>query len=985
LAGLVDGIAAQRRGREEVETLLRFLGDAHCRGVAVDWSRYYTDSGAERVDLPGYAFQRQTFWVTPSTSVGDMAGLGLQRVDHPFLSAAVAVAGTGEHVVTGRLSVASHPWLADHTVFGTVLLPGTGLIEMASAAGALVECGRVEELVFESPMVFDAGVSLAVQVNVAAPDDKGRRAVTVYSRPEIDGETTAWTRHAAGELRPGAPGGDPSTAVDWPPTDVAPIPIDDLYDRLADLGYDYGPAFRGVTAAWRRDDTVFVEVESPADGSRYVVHPALFDAVFHVAIAGAADRFEPGHVLLPFAFRGVEAYRHGASAVRVAMRADADGIQELTATDPNGHLVWTMSGLDSRPADAAALRSAGAADLLLTPRWEPIPVAGEMDSMQRSVAVIGDVPVGAATELLDRYADLAALRDAVDRGASWPPVVLVAAHGGPTAPDVVRDGVAATVELLQQWLAEPRAASSRLVLVTRGAVGVDRAESGDLVGAAVSGLMRSAQAEHPGRFVTVDVAEGATADWQALLAAADSRLAVRGGAVYAERFVKVSAGEVPMPFGDGTVLVSGGTAGLGALFARHLVTAHGVTSVLLASRRGPSADGVDELIADLESHGASVDVVACDVADRVAVEQLVASVPRLTAVVHAAGVLDDATIESLSIDRIDRVLLPKVHAALHLHDATRDRDLSAFVLFSSAAPLLGGAGQGNYAAANAVLDELARLRHAQGLPAVSLAWGLWDQTMGMAGAADPATFTRLARVIRDRLGLHAMTVQEGLALFDDAIATGEPVVAPVKLDFPGLRATARAGRLHPMLHGLISVAPEATGDVLTKAALAKELAVLTDAQRHDYVLGVVRARAATALGHTSPDAVDPESSFQELGFDSLAGIELRNGLAHATGITMPATVVFDHPTPAAIALFLLGQITVQPAAENTLSDDELRNALQTVPIDRIRKAGIADLIAQLAAAVDTDASATDDHAADGATIADMDAAQLIEFTSRYGR
>jgi acyl carrier protein len=253
----------------------------------------------------------------------------------------------------------------------------------------------------------------------------------------------------------------------------------------------------------------------------------------------------------------------------------------------------------------------------------------------------------------------------------------------------------------------------------------------------------------------------------------------------------------------------------------------------------------------------------------------------------------------------------------------------------------------------------------------------------MAGAVDPATFARLARVIRERLGLHALTVPEGLALFDAAIATGAPVTAPVKLDFPGLRAAARAGRLHPMLQNLISVPSAAAGDLLAKAALAKELASLTDEQRHGHVLDLVRSRTATALGHPGLDDVDPELSFQDLGFDSLAGIELRNHLARATGITMSATVVFDHPTPAAIAKFLLNQIVVEATAESALSDEELRRALQTVPIDRIRKAGIAELIAKLATDVGDEAAA-EDQPADAAAIADMDALQLIEFTSRYG-
>ena len=987
-AGSLDGLAVQRRGRDQVATLVRFVADAHCRGVGVDWKGVYAGSGARRVDLPTFAFQRQRYWLAPSTTVADVASLGLQRVDHPFLSAMVTLAGTGERVVTGRLSVASHPWLADHAIFGSVLLPGTGLVEMVAAAGRLVGSPRVEELVLESPLIFDPDTAVVVQVSMAAPDDRGHCVVTIYSRPEIDGETTTWVRHAAGELTPEGAVGELLQDPDWPPADATPVPTTDLYHRLAELGYQYGPAFQGVQAAWQHGDTVMLEVELPSavDASGYAIHPALFDAVFHVAIAGAGERFEPGQVLLPFVFRGVHAHHHGTSVIRVTMRVGAAGMRDVVATDAGGRLVWAMAGLDSRPADAAALRSAGAADVLLTPSWEPISSLAEDDAAVPAVVVLGGAAVDGTVDVCGRYADLAELIAAVDRGASWPAVVLWAIPTGheATGPDAVHIGVASMLRLLQQWLSEPRATTTRLVLTTHRAVGVNRTESGDLVGAAVYGLLRSAQAEHPGRILTVDVTESPSVDWRALLATVEPRLAVRGDTAYAQRLTKTVTGEPSTSFGDGTVLITGGTGGLGAVLARHLVTTHGVRSLVLASRRGPAAGGAADLVADLESRGASVEVIATDVSDRAAVDALVASVPRMTAVVHAAGVLDDATIESLTAEQLDRVMRPKVDAALHLHEATRDCPLSAFVLFSSAAPLLGGAGQGNYAAANAVLDELARMRRAQGLPAISLAWGLWDQAAGMAGAADPATFTRLARVIRDRLGLYAMTVPEGLALFDAAIATGEPVVAPVKLDFPGLRATARAGRLHPMLHSLISMPSDANGDLLTKAALAKELAPLTDEQRHGYVLDIVRSRTATALGHPSLDAVDPESSFQELGFDSLAGIELRNSLARATGSALSATVVFDHPSPAAIARYLLDQIVVDgDEVVNGLSDQELRRALQTVPIDRIRKAGIADLIAKLTAEAGDDV-VTEDQPADAAAIADMDAVQLIEFTSRYG-
>ncbi|MEV7012933.1 SDR family NAD(P)-dependent oxidoreductase [Streptosporangium sp. NPDC051022] len=362
---------------------------------------------------------------------------------------------------------------------------------------------------------------------------------------------------------------------------------------------------------------------------------------------------------------------------------------------------------------------------------------------------------------------------------------------------------------------------------------------------------------------------------------------------------------VPAPLNpDGTVLVTGGTGSLGGLIARHLVTAYGVRRLLLTSRRGPRAEGAAELVAELTGLGAHVDVAACDVADRTALARLLADVPGdhpLTGVVHTAGVSDDGVLESLTPQRIDAVLAPKAHAATALSELTEHADLALFVLFSSVAGLLGSPGQANYSAANGLLDGLARQRGARGLPAQALEWGLWaDGTVrsGISGHLTTADIDRLTRT-----GLTPLDAERGLALFDLATALPEPVLAPVPVDISVLRR--HADSVPPMLRGLVRVPGRRT---VSAAKAGGELSRLSPDERARALGDLVRAHTAAVLGHDNADAVDPGRPFRDLGFDSLTSVELRNRLAAATGVRLPATLVFDHPTPARVMEFLDGEL-----------------------------------------------------------------------------
>ncbi|HXR30387.1 MAG TPA: type I polyketide synthase, partial [Solirubrobacterales bacterium] len=408
-------------------------------------------------------------------------------------------------------------------------------------------------------------------------------------------------------------------------------------------------------------------------------------------------------------------------------------------------------------------------------------------------------------------------------------------------------------------------------------------------------------------------------------------LALREGRVLAPRLARVT-GEAGPNAAEidpaSTVLITGGTSGIGTLIARHLAEAHGARQLLLVSRRGPDAPGAAELAAELEGLGAEVRIAACDVSDRRALEKLLASVPKehpLGAVIHCAAVLDDGVLEALDAERLERVFAPKAEAAWHLHELTKDAGLSQFILFSSAAGLLGGAAQGNYAAANAFLDALAAKRRAEGLPASSLAWGLWWQ---QSGAVDmqklqPGQIEQMAEQIRTRLGFAPMAPAQGLELFDAARHRGEALLAPAVFDGTVLRAQAQQGSLPALLRQLVG---RPRGRDVEIGSLTGRLGSMPEAQQREYVLGLVRSHAASVLGHASPTAVEPDRAFKELGFDSLAAVELRNRLNRATGLSLAPALAFDYPTVTQLAEYLLAEASAdgreQRIAARAIGTDE---------------------------------------------------------------
>ena len=1183
----------------EAECALLAAGQVFAAGVEVDWAATFDGLDTRRVDLPTYAFQPRRYWLSQDEVGSQGIGVaGLAGAEHPLLGAVVERPDSGGVVLTGRLSTAAQPWLADHAVAGMVLLPGAAFVELVVRAADEAGCPSIQELTLAAPLVLPDAGAVRIQVIVGEEEAPGSRPVAVYSASAQ--QDSGWILHAEGVLgaAPVPPAGDLTV---WPPPGAEEVDITGAYDALAERGYGYGPAFQGLRAVWRRGDEVFADVEAPAEAgvtiAGFGIHPVVLDAALHaLGVAGAVSQ-----AVLPFSWQGVCLHAAGASRVRVRLAPTGPGGVSVELADPAGTPVLSVRELLTRPVSVAQLSAAAGAGGggLFEVVWSPVPLAddgpggpepvvwecnpapdpatgGSVHAAVREAlgvvqaAVSGDGPLvvvthGAAGPADDDVTDLAGaavwglVRSAqaeypgrvvlVDSdesinisadmsavmGCGEPQLVVRAgvvyrprlrARGAaaalqlPTEPSAWRlaAGDSGTLEdLAVQACPRPELAAGQ-VRVSVGAVGVNFRDvlvalgmypgfaelgaegagvvvevgprvSGLAVGDTVMGILGLAGSEaavdqrflvrvpqdwstttaagvpvvfltalyglsvlaglRAGQRVLVHAAAGgvgmaavqlarhwgaevfATASrgkWDVLRAMGlddghigDSRtlefeaafLATSGGAgvdvvlnslageftdaslrllasgghfiemgktdlrdaaeiaarhpgvvyrafdlmeagpdriaamlgdlvdlfdagvltplptkafdvrraVDAYRFVSQARhiGKVVLTLPDGpgglatgTAVITGGTGMAGSALARHLVHRHRVPHVMLVSRSGERAAGIASLADELRESGAQVTVVACDAADPDALAAALAAVPPrypVRGVFHAAGVLDDGLIASLTPERVDAVLRAKVDVAWNLHELTRNMDLAAFVMFSSMAGIIGAPGQGNYAAANSFLDALAAHRRAHGQPGLSVAWGLWE---------DPSTMTRhlgdTDRARMSRVGLSPLPTREALALLDEAILADRSMLVAARLD--PAKLARDAAELPPMLRDIAARRSRRmvadAGSAASTSSLRARLQGLTAEQRHRELTDLVCGSAATVLGH--PD-VGADNGFADLGFDSLSAVELRNRLKTATGLTLSPTVIFDHPTPTALAGHLDTQLATGTAGE----------------------------------------------------------------------
>ncbi|CAM2068432.1 SDR family NAD(P)-dependent oxidoreductase [Sulfidibacter corallicola] len=864
-------VSSLRRDQPEQLMLLHGLGQAWCRGVAVPFSRLMTGRPTQ---VPTYPFQHEQFRL-PLKPAGttDVRAAGLGGSEHPLLGAVTALAEDGDILFSARLSAETHPWLRDHAVFNTVLFPGVAFLELVWAAAHRQNKPGIEELTLAQPLVLDGNQAVQLQLRL---DDAG--SFTIHGRPERETET-AWMLHAMGRLS--QTGVSPSTeTLVWPPTDAEAVTLNDLYTDLAELGFEYGPAFQALSEVWRNGQTLYAKVvvddQRESEAEAYGLFPALLDAALHALFCrGDAQR----EVRLPFSWRGAVLWAHGAEHLYARLEPASEGVR-ISLFDGGGNALGRIDQMITRPATAQQIRAAlqREARHLYAPTWRAI----SLDQAQ-------------GAESADQGALVFTCSDAVGENAA----------AGLTQSRSVMDQ-------LRSALLDESLKHRPLVWLTRRAVSVGpddpvvRPQQ-----APIWGMLRSARAEHPGRDLRLIDCDETTPEAliQAALAVREEpELALRGSDALAPRLLPadrpVSRAEqtsetAPQPLAapEGAVLITGGTGELGRLTAEWMVREMGVTRLVLTSRRGSSAPGATELATRLNGQGAVVDIVACDVADPASL-QAAMDVADIRGIVHCAGVLADGLLTELKPDQLTRVWQSKAAGAWNLHRLTRDRPLDFFILFSSAAGVLGGPGQSNYAAANTYLDGLASWRRGQGLPALSLAWGLWErQGFGMTAALGQADMARMKRA-----GLRAFSPEAGLAQLAAAIGRPESLLVPVMLELG-----ERRDRLPALLRELVPAArprhaaPAAVEPVVDAESMAR----------------MVRGEIAAVLALPGAAAVTAEKPLRDLGLDSLMAVEIRNRLAQALAVDLPATLLFDHEHVADLIAWLVDRFLDTAAVQTS--------------------------------------------------------------------
>ncbi|MGH3376988.1 MAG: type I polyketide synthase, partial [Actinoallomurus sp.] len=900
-------IPTLRRDQGGQTQLIRALAQAFTTGTTIDWTgRFPTDPVPRTVDLPTYAFQHERYWLEADGGVGDLSAAGMRQVGHASLPVAVPMADGGL-VLTGRLSQRTHPWLADHQILGAALVPGTTLVEWALRAADEAGLAGVEELVLREPLVLPASGGVLVQVAVAAADDGGRCEVRVYSRPDHDDRTDGgWTCHAEGVLGSGEAAPPEGLAGVWPPPGSDPVTIDDLYERTATAGYEYGEAFQGLRALWRDGPDLLAEVELPeaaGEPGGFGIHPALLDAALHPALLDD-EPGDGGPVWLPFSWHKVALWAGEATTVRVRLSPSTEGERgvRIMVADVVGAPVLTADAMVPRPAAGDLLRAAsrrGRPDLFALD-WLPLP-ATSTDAVRTGPddgwAVLGPDELGLNAV---SHPDLDALVAVLDAGTPPPSVVITHRWPGGDAEEEPLRVAESLARSVHEWLAEPRLADTRLVVITRG-LGPDET---NLAGAAVRGLVRGLQAEDPGRFVLIELDDSADAEAvRRAVGSEEPELAVRAGEPLVPRLTRTTSGEDRPPVLDpeGTVLITTGTGAPAGLIAEHLVRTQQVRHLLLAGPYTPDLGHLREL-------GAHVEAATVDLTDATAVADLINRIDPahpLTTVIHTTPAASN--------------LRPAWAATVNLHTATKDLPLNGFVVLSPAAGALGSADEPEQSAIHALCDALAAGRHAAGLPALSLAWG---------PGADEARLSRL--------GIRPPGDRYALALFDAAVRHGGRHLVAIDLDARALADVPIIAVPAPLRDLAGTGAARRTAARRSSADWASRLAALPVDEQHTVILDLVLTHAATVLGHADPSRLQVERGFLELGVDSLTALELRNRLAAATDLQLPSTVVFDYPNPGELAGHLHAELA--PREADTLASmlselDKVETALLTVAQD----------------------------------------------------
>ncbi|MFW0788679.1 SDR family NAD(P)-dependent oxidoreductase [Gordonia sp. CPCC 205333] len=883
----IESVADSLRRRVSIITSLRRDDDGHAlldraraeyfvAGGDISWQPTDDARRGGGVVLPTYAWDERSYWKrAPAYSAP--ASLSAGSPGAPLLDSAVHLAYSNATLFSGRISPDRQTWIADHAVSGIAVLPGTAYIDIALAALRESGATAISELTLHSPLAFGTdNREREIQAHVADVDGLGQRLLRIHSRTI----GSQWELCAEGVLDHSA-----ATVVDpaprefaiWPPIGARSVDLTDAYDILWNRGYEYGQRFRGLSALWQRGETLYAELRVPeglSETDYSTLHPAILDSALH-ALALVSE----GKIDVPYSWSGVrylgpdDNRLAAGDRLRVILHRTTDeNSVRLILGDSAGRVVADVDSLVVRAISAHALLESIGETAVFETRW--------------------------------READSTAPQEPV----ALTPVEVIAIPAVDPAQSPER-AIKNTREVLEKLNSSLAQSDSNIVVVTANAVGTGGDAGADGINpnaAAVWGLIRSAQNEYPGRITLVDT-DGSVSDQSVVQGASryggGAQLAAHAGTWLIPEVVRAprsnDARDRLAPLG-GTAVVTGGTGGLGRLFSRHLVERHGVERVISLSRRGPDAPAAADLRKELEALGAQVEIVSCDIADSGQLSAVLRGISGdrpLTAVVHTAGGLADAVVTDIDDDDLEQAFRAKAVGAWNLHELTREiATLREFVLFSSFAGVIGSAGQAAYAAANTYLDALAERRVQIGLPARSLAWGLWDAPSDLTGGLSDADTARLARI-----GIGTISPETGTFLFDEVIKGEQTSAIPALIDPSTILAS---GTYHSVLFDRWDrrTPAHAAGAPPAQAASTSPTSVEDTVDLVSELLGsVLNLRG----GHTS---IGTEEVLPDLGLDSLGAIELRNKIHARTGVRLSATAAFEYRTVADLADHLYSKI-----------------------------------------------------------------------------
>ncbi|WP_025122631.1 MULTISPECIES: type I polyketide synthase [unclassified Serratia (in: enterobacteria)] len=907
-------VASLQRKQGEIAAILGSVGKLHVRGAQILWSEVFS-GGEQRVPLPLYAWQRQRYWIAPTPKA--LAG---EETGHPLLGRQISLAGEGG-VYEALITPAKHSWLYDHIVGELAVVPGAGIGELVRAAGEIYFSRpdvSVSSLILQSPLILaEDGQYIQVMIN----NRDGLYEVKVWSRQAQKAE---WQLNAIAEVA-----GDIAFVA---PLDLTAIKsrcetqsdISEVYQRFAELGLPYGPAFRGMQEIWSNENEVLASLKVPDelnDISAFGIHPILLDSAFQAYLS-----VNKSEVLqLPFSIDSLVTYQKTDKNVFAWVTVEKAKNNSITTNvvicDSAGVILTEVKGLHGRPTYPATFLSGHSiARSIYEVCWNTAPVS---NNARQGRYLIVSHPGDATAE------NIAALLR--EKSIDFEMVDFERLSVAQYADNIVCIFSSICEEKAESWAPLLNALSVlkhieqnkwdvRLCWVTQGAVAVNDGTFCDVAQYGLWGAGRTVMLEHPEYQCTL-IDAGKDSDIRALVDAimqdGDEReiaLTVQGQYVPRLKQAKDIDGNRSLR-STGTILISGGLGAVGKNIALKLAKA-GATHLILTGRRGQETPGAAEVVAELELAGAQVTVAELDITDPQAVKQLLEQLPQehpLQGVIHAAGVLDAGVLLEQTEEKLANVFAAKVQGAMNLDKLTREYDIDLFVLFSSVEGTLGAAGQGGYAAANACLDAIAANRRSIGLAGQSLAWGLWtDDSSNPLGVASGLDAKQQARI--EKIGIGIVKKSLGTELFESVVGCSKSRLLLAPIDVEQLRVNFKNDI--PYLWKELVKAKGNSASKNRRSHRQIDLATVRGTVRFNAIVDIVRNNIISVLALEEKD-VHINRPLSELGLDSLTAVELRNELRKSTGKTLPATLAFDYPTIFDMATFINEQFMLsEPAEEN---------------------------------------------------------------------